>query len=171
MSELTLSLSFLPVYPTCPCLVLKRALAIAVARPTHMIPRLVVGSLINKVLSSSEDSCGSLVTEAVEFLTNQLSESLGNLPENFDIQQPDDYEKYKEFIEKKGLTQKLRYYYDDAIHSIKAFGNAGAPQTLKTLQTAFKSHRLQTEGRAAVMYALQSMSRRIPEAVSFLFHY
>lgn len=107
MSELTLSLSFLPVYPTCPCLVLKRALAIAVARPTHMIPRLVVGSLINKVLSSSEDSCGSLVTEAVEFLTNQLSESLGNLPENFDIQQPDDYEKYKEFIEKKGLTQKL----------------------------------------------------------------
>jgi hypothetical protein len=39
--------------------------AIAVARPTHMIPRLVVGSLINKVLSSSEDSCGSLVTEVV----------------------------------------------------------------------------------------------------------
>jgi hypothetical protein len=136
-SELTLSLSFLPIHTSCPCSVLERSLAISQASPTDMVPKLVVGAVVNKVLSSSESSCGSLVTEALQFLTTQLSGYLSLLPGSF----------------------------DNAMHSIKALGNAGAPQTLQTLISAWKNPQLQTEGRAAAIYALRSMSRRIPVAV------
>ena len=101
----------------------------------------------------------------MEFLTTQLTDSLGKLPQNFDLQQADDY--YMKFMTVNGMSRKLRYYYDDAMHSVKALGNAGVPETLETLKSAMKDPRLQIEGRAAAIYAMQSMAQRIPEEVIF----
>jgi hypothetical protein len=146
-SELTLSLSFLPVHTTCPCLVLDHILRIVEQRNT-MIAKLVLGAVINKVLNMPQP-CSVLIDKAANFLTRNLNESLKNLPGHFNVQRDEPYRKY----------------YDDAVHTIKALGNAGLPSTLNALKSSFENKALQIEGRAVAVYALQSMAQRVPTKV------
>ena len=43
---------------------------IAEARPTHMIPKLVMGAVINKVMSLPKDSCKMMIDEVQELMSS-----------------------------------------------------------------------------------------------------
>jgi hypothetical protein len=152
--DLSLSLSFLPVTTTHPCLVLKYALNIAKEKPNSMTPTLVLGGVINKALEMPDYWCVNNVKQAIDFLTEKVQTNLDNLPLNFDPIN----ETFRTNLPQPGLVQM----WENVIHAIKALGNAGTPQTIHLLSELVNDRRLQTEGRAAAVYALKYASRRTP---------
>jgi hypothetical protein len=157
-NELILSLAFLPVHATCPCLILKHILIIVRQKPLYTIAKLVLGAVINKAWLLPTDSCPALITEAMDFLIYSLKMSLDKLPHNFDLQA-------NAKLHGNEFHQSLQQHYDNVIYAIKALGNAGLPQSLETLKSAINDKRLQNEGRAVAVYALRSISRRVPDEV------
>jgi hypothetical protein len=148
-TALTLSLAAAPVDFVNPCVLLRYAQVLAQNRGNCESSTLMLGTVINRVREYNPRICNSEVDMAIEYLTTKADKNIKSLPPDYNPLEIPNHAQNK--------TE-----WEQALHAIKALGNAGVPKSITVLKTYIYDNRLLTEGRTAAINALQRIAKKSP---------
>lgn len=87
--------------------------------------------------------------QAIEYLLGKIEATINELPAGYNPSENPDHAQYKT-------------HWEQALHAIKALGNAGVPRSIPKLENCIEEKRLLIEGRTAAINALQRLAKKSP---------